>query len=171
MSLRPARPAESQLLVEICLDADRAFSEAGIDSLAEDPFPIEVLDEAIPDGNVTVATDDHDTPIGWLLVSHAGSEPCIAQIAVLRAHGRRGVGSSLLEHAIDELTRAGHDSVVLDTARDLPWNAPWYRRHGFEVVDPSDWTDDMRTITAGQQQMGLDWSTRVHMRRQLQASG
>jgi len=45
----------------------------------------------------------------------------------------------------------------------VPWNEPWYRRLGFESVEPSDWTDWMRESVAEQQSGGIDWENRVWM--------
>ena len=58
----------------------------------------------------------------------------------------------------------GYESIVLNTQTDVPWNRPWYEKHGFVVVDESDWTDDMHVITREQTESGLDWTTRAHMR-------
>jgi predicted N-acetyltransferase YhbS len=166
-TIRPARAGEAELLQAICLRADRAFIDIGMPGLADDPFPLELLRSSIDRGRIDVAIDDDDEVVGWILVSHAAEEPCIAQIAVEPSSGRRGVGTQLVEHACTTLRATGHASVVLNTERDVPWNAPWYARLGFEPVAPEEWTDDMREIAAEQVEMGLDWATRVHMRRFL----
>jgi hypothetical protein len=46
----------------------------------------------------------------------------------------------------------------------VAWNRPWYERHGFTVVAPSDWTAALQKVTDYQTEDGLDWTTRVHMR-------
>ncbi len=55
----------------------------------------------------------------------------------------------------------------LNTEHDIIWNRPWYESLGFVVVNPTDWTDAMADVVGAQTKMGLDWSTRVHMRLTL----
>lgn len=169
-AVRLARPAEASLLQQICLDADEEFRAVGRADLAGDPFPLAVLARAIAAERVLVSTSGDGVPAGWVLLSFAAPEPCVAQIAVARDHGRAGHGTRLLEAAIARLAAHQHATVVLNTERDIPWNAPWYARFGFEVVDPAAWTEDMRTITDEQVEHGLDWSRRVHMRRPITES-
>ena len=57
--------------------------------------------------------------------------------------------------------------MVLVTQADVPWNAPWYARHGFVVVAEASWTPAMRAAMAAQAAAGLDPNTRVQMRRAL----
>jgi len=44
---------------------------------------------------------------------------------------RRGIASSLLEHALQVLRRQGHRRVIVDSSITA---LPFYRRHGFRVV-------------------------------------
>lgn len=166
-TIRRARADEAEHLQGICLRADCAYIEVGRPGMADDPFPIDLLRASIERGRTDVAVAGDGEVVGWILVARAASEPCIAQVAVEPKHGRRGVGTALVEHACAELAGDGHATVVLNTDRDIPWNAPWYGRLGFVVVDPVEWTDDMRQVAAEQVEMGLDWATRVHMRRSL----
>ena len=61
----------------------------------------------------------------------------LAQISVHPDHGRRGVGRALLEAAAERAALKGHGSLTLTTYADLPWNGPFYARHGFVEV-PAD---------------------------------
>jgi 4-diphosphocytidyl-2-C-methyl-D-erythritol kinase len=62
----------------------------------------------------------------------------IAEIDVLPSHGRRGVGAALLEHACAWARASGYRSVGLGTLADVPWNAPFYAKHGFALVEMDD---------------------------------
>lgn len=104
-------------------------------------IPPELLDEAIRRGLVWVALDDErDEPVGfvWLDTEHGGDVVGIAEIDVLPAYSRRGVGTALLESACDWARAAGYRRVDLGTLADVPWNAPFYAKHGFSVVDKQD---------------------------------
>jgi hypothetical protein len=39
-----------------------------------------------------------------------------------------------LQAAVDRARSEGHHELTLSTFAEVPWNAPFYRRHGFEVV-------------------------------------
>jgi GNAT superfamily N-acetyltransferase len=167
MILRPAREADVVHLTRIERDADARFAAVGHPELADGSgIPDEVARAAIAKGRITVAELD-GAVVGWVYLGRVDGELCLGQISVEPAHGRRGVGTALLRHVIDEARRGGEGSLVLNTQADVPWNRPWYERHGFVVVPPSACSEALRAIERDQAQHGLDWSTRVHMRLAL----
>ena len=87
----------------------------------------------------------------------------IDQLSVLTDHGGRGIGRALLDEAVRWARASGLAAVTLTTFRDVPWNAPFYRRVGFEVVD--DPTPGLAVVRAGERADGLDgFGPRVAMR-------
>lgn len=84
---------------------------------------------------------------GFLLVSGPVGEPVgfahvvyvddvagaahLAQLSVLPAMARRGIGSALVLEAMAEAWHAGFDRMTLTTYRDVPFNGPFYARLGF----------------------------------------
>ena len=64
----------------------------------------------------------------------------------------------------------GHTAVTLSTFRDVPWNGPFYRRHGFADLPPAAWTPGMRAIREHEARHGLRTDVRVFMRRDLDPS-
>lgn len=133
--IRPAHPEDIPHLPTIERAAGALFVDAGIGGA------VTVLSEAIharacAEDRLLVATDASDRPIGFLLMD--GDH--LAEMDVHPAHGRRGVGTTLLRAALERARRAGRPHVTLTTYRDLPWNAPFYARHGFVVVPPGDWS-------------------------------
>ncbi len=105
--------------------------------------------------------------VGWAFLTRSEGELCIGQIAVDPSHQRQGMGTALIEWIITTAERRGEESIVLNTQADVEWNQPWYERFGFVVVPQERWTDDMRTIAREQGESGLDWNTRVHMRKRI----
>lgn len=99
--------------------------------------PPEVLREAIARGLVWVAVIGSGEPVGfiWLDAEEGGSAIGVAEMDVLPSHGQRGIGAALLEHACGWARMAGYHRVDLGTLADVPWNAPFYAKYGFEVVD------------------------------------
>ena len=103
-------------------------------------IPPVLLEQAISRGLVWVALDDSGAPLGfvWLDAQTVGHAIGIAEIDVLPEFGRRGIGAALLEHACAWARASGYRRVDLGTLADVPWNAPFYARHGFAVVDKDD---------------------------------
>lgn len=161
--LRPARATEIARLQQIERDADSRF-DAEPGAPPSDVIPEEHARRFIEQGRITVAELDGEV-VGWVLLGAIDGEPCIGQLSVAVAHGRRGIGAALLEKALDDARARGARSVVLNTQRDVPWNAPWYTRFGFEVVPEDAWSPALRAVTDQQRAAGLDWSERVHMRK------
>jgi GNAT superfamily N-acetyltransferase len=107
--------------------------------------------------------------VGWLLVSRLDGELFLSQVSVDPDHARRGIGTALLRDCIERARTAGEPSILLDTQADIPWNAPWYARHAFEVVPVPAWTAGFHSRAQAQEAEGFDWSTRVFMRLDLRA--
>jgi 4-diphosphocytidyl-2-C-methyl-D-erythritol kinase len=103
-------------------------------------IPPELLQLAIGRGLVWVALSASGEPVGfvWLDTEAGGDAIGIAEIDVLPAHGQRGIGAALLEHACEWARAAGYGRVDLATIAEVPWNAPFYARHGFAMVDKND---------------------------------
>ncbi|WP_199097030.1 4-(cytidine 5'-diphospho)-2-C-methyl-D-erythritol kinase [Dyella sp. ASV21] len=99
--------------------------------------PPEVLREAIARGLVWVAVIGSGEPVGfvWLDAENDGDAIGVAEMDVLPSHGQRGIGAALLEHACGWARMAGYHRVDLGTLADVPWNAPFYAKHGFVAVD------------------------------------
>lgn len=169
-SLRPARHDEVDVLLAIERAADARFAEVGHPELASGPErPSDAVRRAIDSGRITVAVVE-GAPVGFVIRATHDGRACIAQLSVLASHGRRGVGGALLELAVAAFRAEGHATVVLFTQSDVPWNGPWYERHGFSVVPEAAWTPAMRAEIASQVAEGLDRATRVPMLRSLATS-
>lgn len=107
--------------------------------------------------------------VGFAHVTTAAVQEDVAhleQLSVLPDHGRRGIGTRLVEAAAEEARWAGYAALALCTYRDLPWNGPFYARLGFtEVARPSAYQQDLR---ARERAVGLDDAgARVVMARRL----
>jgi 4-diphosphocytidyl-2-C-methyl-D-erythritol kinase len=100
-------------------------------------IPPRLLQQAVSRGLVWTARDGQGRPVGFLWLDNAELEEGaigIAELNVLPEHGRRGIGAALLETACGWARAAGYGRVDLGTVADVPWNAPFYARHGFALV-------------------------------------
>lgn len=64
--------------------------------------------------------------------------------------------------------RQGYRVVTLSTFRDIPWNAPFYSKLGFRILDESELTTGFQQIRLQEIEAGLPISERVMMHRELQ---
>lgn len=63
-----------------------------------------------------------------------GSGAHLELLVVRTVNSRRGLGAGLVEATCAEARRRGHTWLTLTTYADIEWNAPFYRRLGFEEV-------------------------------------
>jgi GNAT superfamily N-acetyltransferase/catechol 2,3-dioxygenase-like lactoylglutathione lyase family enzyme len=167
--IRLARPDELPRLREIEDRAGAMFS--GLDLIEEAldvSFPLEELITLIGLRQVWVACETHDVPVGMVIASVRDGAAHIEEMDVLPAHGRRGLGTLLLNQVCVWAEAQGHPAVTLSTFRDVPWNGPFYRKNGFRALQPSEWTSGMRAIRENETQHGLRAEARVFMRRELE---
>jgi GNAT superfamily N-acetyltransferase len=78
-------------------------------------------------------------------------------------HGRRGLGATLLNHVCAWARAEGLPSVTLTTFADLPWNAPFYAKHGFRVMREDELGPELRALRDDETAHGLDPERRVCM--------
>jgi GNAT superfamily N-acetyltransferase len=125
---------------------------------------VEDFEKAREAGRLWVAVAADGRVVGFALVLEIAGYAHLEELDVLPAHGRRGVGSSLLSAVCTWAAAAGYPAITLRTFRDIPWNAPFYRRRGFEVVDSSHLSDEHVEIEALERQRGLRTDRRVSMK-------
>ena len=145
------------------------FSGLGLIEEALDvSFPPEDLRMLIGLRQVWVACETDDVPVGMVIASVREGSAHIEEMDVLPAHGRRGLGTLLLDRVCVWAQAQGHSAVTLSTFRDVPWNGPFYSKNGFRALPPSEWTSTMRAIREKEAQHGLRVEARVFMRRELE---
>jgi len=164
--IRAARPHEYALLRAIERRAGELFREIGMPEIADDEPPS--ADHLASGAALYVATDDADQPVGYALVDLVDGHAHLEQISVVPEHGRRGIGQALVQAVADWARARGDREVTLTTFRDVAFNAPFYARHGFVVLNDEDLTEGLRAVVAKEAADGLDTTVRVVMSRALQ---
>ncbi len=128
--LRRARPDERDRIHQIEDLAGTRFSGLGIiDEALDVAFPLEDLAALIDAGQVWVACDAADSPVGAVIASVREGAVYVEEMDVLAEHGRQGLGGRLLETECAWAQAQGRTAVTLSTFREVPWNGPFYRKH------------------------------------------
>jgi GNAT superfamily N-acetyltransferase len=166
--IRPARSDDLAWLTDIERQANTLFESFTLDVvLSEVLTPIEVLREGLKANRLWVAADKADRPVGFALAGVVGDNAHLDELDVHPAHGQRGIGTALVEAVCAWAKAAGYHAITLTTLRQIPWNAPWYQRLGFRVLEENELSAALRDLLREEIQRGLPVDQRVAMRREL----
>lgn len=145
--VRPAERGDLPLLTEIERAADGLFAALGI------TFPPGCVIEGVGDPDLVLVAGR--PPVAFAFADVLDAALHLHQLAVHPAEGRRGLGSALLAAVVDRARRAG-TGLTLTTFRDVPWNTPWYARHGFVELAPERWGPQLAAQVRAEHLAGLD---------------
>ncbi len=152
--IRPARADETERLVAIEAAAERLFTDLGLELPAGSVADHVAFVDACAEARLLVATDADDRAIGFARLSVVDGDAFIDEVDVDPDHGRRGHGSALVLASCAWARARGHAAIALTTWRDVPWNAPLYRRLGF--VEHTDLGPELAAIRRAETARGLE---------------
>lgn len=140
-------------LAEVERAADGLFAQVGI------VFPpgTTMIEECDDPGRVLVEGR------GFAMISMVDGNVHLDQLAVHPDSMRQGIGGRLMTAVIDHALAVGAPGVTLTTFRDVPWNGPWYERHGFAVMDEPG--PELRAIVEHERELGIELAPRIVMYR------
>ena len=153
---REAEDGDLQQLPDVEAAADELFVPLGITDL---PAPATAAERASSWRVLVVGR-----PVqGFAVLELLDGAVHLEQLSVHPAHGRRGIGGALLDATVEAAREHGADRVTLLTYADVPWNAPFYARHGWREIEP---TPALQALREREQTLGLDrYGRRVAMVR------
>jgi predicted N-acetyltransferase YhbS len=169
---RTARIDEINLLTDIDDDASALFVRAGLDlDLPPDhEFPAAErarLLRCLQAGTTLLALDGKNAAVGFVAVDWLDGQPYLAQLSVRANFTRLGIGSELLHEGLQIAQGLGGSLLRLTTYSHLPWNRPFYARHGFNVVPQGLFGPDTIAVTSFEQRWLPMPAERVVMERRL----
>ncbi|MCH7345355.1 GNAT family N-acetyltransferase [Pelomonas sp. CA6] len=136
-TLRPARPEHAPAMQEVERVAAYMFpSELLPPALSGQVTPLETLQAGIAAGCAWVCLDWEGRVLGFALCREEAGCLHLAEMDVLPAVARRGIGRRLLALVQHEARQRGLRACTLTTFRSLPWNAPFYAGAGFRALEP-----------------------------------
>lgn len=168
MRIRAARYGDLAVLRDIERAAGSWFREIGMPEIADDePLSLDELARYQEDNRAWVAADAADVPVAYLIADVVDGDLHVEQVSVHPRAARRGIGRTLLDHAAAAAAGRGLRGLTLTTFAEVPWNAPYYARCGFRVLDDSELSPGMRAVREREVAHGLHRWPRVYMRRDL----
>ena len=107
----------------------------------------------------------NDQPVGFILAELHVSSLFIVELSVHLDWQGKGIGRRLIACVADQARKRGLASLTLTTFRDVPWNAPFYARLGFEMI--TTLTPELREKREEEMAHGLAYDARCAMRLPL----
>lgn len=166
--VRLAYSSELAQLQEIEREASSLFANTRYSFLVgAEPGSLEFLRLQHNDGKVWVVEDSENHPVGFAAAGFVNGSPHLHEVDVLPAHGRQGLGTRLINEVVEWARGAGYERLTLSTFRDIPWNAPFYQKLGFEAIGEVDLPDGLVEIRRRERELGLPVDERVCMSLKL----
>ncbi|HEF5874478.1 TPA: GNAT family N-acetyltransferase [Burkholderia cenocepacia] len=163
--IRPATREDAAAMAAVEVAAAQRFREIGMTDIADgeptDPAAVLVR---IDDGRAYVAVDPQGACVGFAFYRLLDAQRLyLEELDVAPSHAGQRIGARLIERIMTRAAQDGIAQVVLSTFRDAPWNAPYYARVGFRIIDDATLDDALHAIRAHHVALGLDETRRVFM--------
>jgi GNAT superfamily N-acetyltransferase len=162
--IRPGLKTE----IDAIRDLERASSRRFLgvmDALADDAStPALALAQRIDsDGLLTARLDGRLA--AFVMFRPLEDSLYIEQIDVAPAFEGRRIGAALIDAVAERAATTGLARLTLSTFRDVPWNAPYYRRLGFLDIADDALSNALRAVRREHVARGLDERARLFMQR------
>jgi GNAT superfamily N-acetyltransferase len=168
VTFRFAALREAELIRAIEYDAAQRFADIDMVGIASArPMEVEFVRRKILASEIVIAVDGDARGVGFVMFVQTPAGCYIEELDVLRAWAGRRIGAALIERVAELARTAGAQRLMLSTFRNVPWNAPYYRRLGFSVIATADLDQHLRALRAAHMARGIDESKRVFMWREV----
>lgn len=141
--------------------------------VADDPdgMSLALFKECQEEWNLWVAADDGDRPVGFAAYAQFEDQTWLGELSVDPAHARRGLGARLIEAGAQFYGGRGSPRLTLTTFRDVLWNAPYYTKLNFTVIDDLSGEPHLAHCIEKELARGMPNGSRVAMQRALAERG
>lgn len=107
------------------------------------------------------------TICGFIHAEIIEGEFYIGEVSVSETYQKKGIGSKLLKTALAQAKSLGVSNATLTTFKDVPWNAPYYRRLGFIILAADILPQYLGRKLQEEKSAGLPLESRCAMRKTL----
>ena len=167
--IRMMEPGEAERLCEIEQAANLVLIAAGKTGLADAPVPaLPAYVRFLLDHEVFVAEDKATAePVGFAAAHDTQNLYWLAELSVHPDHGRRGIGSALVQAVTQRAAWYFYRAVGLSTYSDVPCGAIFYERLHFLRVPDKDCPEWLTQRRIAETPPGSDGTDRTVMIRWL----
>ncbi len=110
-----------------------------------------------------VAVNGSDEPIGFINVEKHANSLHICELSVCQRWQGQGIGKQLITHIIDVALVQKIPAITLTTFCDIPWNAPYYQRLGFNIIKHGNVPTELNSILQHEMDAGFQVDERCAM--------
>lgn len=162
--IRLAMSNELELLNRIEIAAAGQFRNFGFNFVADMVhIPLTVLKERHSKNHLWVIAGPDQPPVGFCCISIVDGFIYLEEVSVHPEFSRQGLGTLLVESVIRRAKQNGYPAVTLSTFLDIPWNAPFYSRLGFQIMAVDKLGPGHLKVHAHENRLGLNKKKRVFM--------
>ena len=105
--------------------------------------------------------------IGFLLVLPVDGRAHVLEAATEYGSQGKGIGRRLFAEFHSWAANVGYSEATLTTYRDVPWNAPFYERIGYQIIAVDARRPELMAIRAEEAAAGFERAARVAMEQTL----
>lgn len=164
MQFRSGKAGDIPAIAAIERASAQRFLDIGMTEIADDdPTPEALLLERIAQDRLFIAVDQQS--VAFVIFDVVDEHFYIEQIDVNPTQAGKRIGARLIELVEDRAREEDRQGLLLSTFRDVPWNAPYYRRLGFTDISDNALSPALVQIRQEHIEKGLDETRRVFMRK------
>ncbi|CAK7063624.1 GNAT family N-acetyltransferase [Providencia rettgeri] len=110
-----------------------------------------------------VAVNNDGEVVGFINAEKRRNSLHICELSVCQNWQGQGIGRQLIKRVFEATLSLQLQFVTLTTFRDVPWNAPYYQRLGFDIIDNDKLTIELKAILQSEVDMGFAREDRCAM--------
>lgn len=157
--IRFASLKDIDLLAHIEVSAASRYPPARIPQ-PHDSLPEAMLLEALKN-KLLFCAEANQQVVGFAACHRYKHNLHLDEISVLPEYGQQGIGTQLVNQVLETAISNGLKACTLTTFADLPWNAPFYQKLGFQIIEGKDIPRHVAAMLREEKSIGL--SQRVAM--------
>ncbi|SIT48563.1 GCN5-related N-acetyltransferase [Paraburkholderia ribeironis] len=169
VTFRFAASHDASAIRTIEFEAAQRFASVGMVGIADaPPMELALVGRKIAAGEIIVAVAAEATCAGFIMFEPQPTRIYIQELDVLTSYAGQRIGAALIEQVAQLARKRQLTQLILSTYRDVPWNAPYYRRLGFRDIGATELDAALIARRNAHIARGLDESRRVFMRREVE---
>jgi GNAT superfamily N-acetyltransferase len=167
-TLRPAEPEDIAAMQALERDAAKTFADLpGMAFCVDIPARDDAEHREAQARGLALLAESHGEAVGFLIAVPRDGCAHLLEVGVAAAWQGQGVGRRLIEAFESWARETGFREATLTTYRDVAWNAPFYRRLGYQAFEPGDNRPELKAVIAEEASHGVDRAPRLVMHKAL----